>query len=514
MTMKAFIRLATYSLLTFFTLHNHTLLAQNETSYIRYTPTANKNPQNSDLFKTMYANSKGTLTIPNNTEQKPIYAYVYSETCSGCRHMEKYVYAEDRIAQALKTDFIPIKLNGEETQNKNFKSYYNIIQYPTLLFLDPNTNKVLVRVDHAVSAEEMNEKIQQAKQKIQKNIAYTTPTLKYPTLIDPTPNIEPQHTKTFTPLNFPPPTTNENTNQQQSKIALINTTPTSAPPPVVVAQPKEKNTPPLGNYSGVMEKKETEAQLQMLNQKYAEGNRSPEFLRTYAYALRSSNANYNKPVNEYLKLPKNKKNAELDREFVYDFATNLSNEAIYVFAQNAKDYKKYYSGSQINQKIKSAINAGVTAGAAVRDISVLDKAKKVAQTAQLPDIDFLTFETNLLYFGIVQDWKMYAQIAYNYLKTDIEPLSGNPQTLNEIAANIAKCSDCNKKDFKFALKLAQYSNKIENEYYNNITCSEIYLILSNPKKAVRHANIANLIAQERGISNKSAQNIIQKLEKQ
>ncbi|WCL48579.1 thioredoxin family protein [Leptospira sp. GIMC2001] len=70
-------------------------------------------------------------------ENKPIFVELYADWCVYCKTLEKNIFPDPQVTQAL-SGYIPVRLNGEEYPN--FMDRYNAVGFPTLLFLDKHSN--------------------------------------------------------------------------------------------------------------------------------------------------------------------------------------------------------------------------------------------------------------------------------------------------------------------------------------------------------------------------------------
>jgi hypothetical protein len=76
-------------------------------------------------------------------EQKLIFVYFYSNSCSHCVFMEKNVFPDIELTNLLDETFIAIKSNAGNINGRMESYQYNISAHPTLLLL--NTNKVEIK---------------------------------------------------------------------------------------------------------------------------------------------------------------------------------------------------------------------------------------------------------------------------------------------------------------------------------------------------------------------------------
>ncbi|MCZ8156334.1 MAG: thioredoxin family protein [Leptospira sp.] len=70
-------------------------------------------------------------------ENKPILIDVYADWCTYCKVLEKEIFPDKEVSKLLE-GFITVRLDGEEFPNLRQK--YAIEGYPTILFIDGNSN--------------------------------------------------------------------------------------------------------------------------------------------------------------------------------------------------------------------------------------------------------------------------------------------------------------------------------------------------------------------------------------
>src|SRR5438128_2712589 len=83
------------------------------------------------------------------TENKYIFVDCYATWCGPCKQMDKNIYPNEKVGEAMKDRFISIKVQFDKTSKDNdyvrswykyaddINREYNIIGYPTYLFFSP-----------------------------------------------------------------------------------------------------------------------------------------------------------------------------------------------------------------------------------------------------------------------------------------------------------------------------------------------------------------------------------------
>ena len=100
-------------------------------------------------------------------DKKLVMVDVFTEWCGWCKKLDKDVYSNKEVAEALAKNFVAIKLNPEEsTKNKKVAAKFQVNGFPTIIFLDSN-GKELSKIGGYVPADEflkrLNEVVNKAK---------------------------------------------------------------------------------------------------------------------------------------------------------------------------------------------------------------------------------------------------------------------------------------------------------------------------------------------------------------
>lgn len=113
-----------------------------------------ESPVNWMTFEEAIAKSKN--------EKRKIFIDVYTDWCGWCKVMDKKTFSRPDIAKYLNENFYPVKLNGEQKEDINFRGqvfkfvpsgrngYHelaaallqNKLSYPTVVFLDEDFNMI------------------------------------------------------------------------------------------------------------------------------------------------------------------------------------------------------------------------------------------------------------------------------------------------------------------------------------------------------------------------------------
>ena len=254
------------------------------------------------------------------------------------------------------------------------------------------------------------------------------------------------------------------------------------------------------------------AQMVEYRQRYEKkrGNLMADDLYEYAYLLKEFHQPYNRIVNDYLLSQNRKLRSDKNREFIFEFATNLENLAIDYFVKDANYFKKLYGGKRINERIKTSIYNSIYTAINEHDHNLFGKAESILSQVKISEIDKFTFEMKALFYQGIADWDNYAKVSYRYLS---DKRVSDPELLSEVASNFQKHVS-NKKMLKSALQWSKKSIKIENEYYNNNTYAALLYKTGKTSKAIKAAEKAVHIAKLRGIDYKETLKLLDRMQSQ
>ncbi len=73
-------------------------------------------------------------------ENKLVFLDVYTTWCLSCQMMERDVFTNETTAAIINKDFISYKVDAEKSNGLNVAFQYDVAEYPTILFLDPQGN--------------------------------------------------------------------------------------------------------------------------------------------------------------------------------------------------------------------------------------------------------------------------------------------------------------------------------------------------------------------------------------
>ena len=106
------------------------------------------------LFNFVQSDNLASVLKKAESENKLVFVDIYTTWCLPCKVMDQNVFTHQETADVINEDFISYKVNAEKNNGLIISFNYDIIEYPTLLFLD-SKGKILERNDGATSQSEL-----------------------------------------------------------------------------------------------------------------------------------------------------------------------------------------------------------------------------------------------------------------------------------------------------------------------------------------------------------------------
>jgi len=95
------------------------------------------------------------------SKDKLVFVDFYTTWCLPCKMMDEDVFPDKGISELLNKNFVNYKVNAEKGNGPNLATLYQVVAYPTLLFLDEKGN-VLVRKEGSAYHSELRSLAEEA----------------------------------------------------------------------------------------------------------------------------------------------------------------------------------------------------------------------------------------------------------------------------------------------------------------------------------------------------------------
>lgn len=88
-------------------------------------------------------------------EKKLVFLDAYTSWCGPCKSMTKNVFPDQQLGELYNGSFVNAKIDMEEGEGPMLAARYPLRGYPTLFFIDPNTQKVVKEILGYQTAEQL-----------------------------------------------------------------------------------------------------------------------------------------------------------------------------------------------------------------------------------------------------------------------------------------------------------------------------------------------------------------------
>jgi len=89
-----------------------------------------------------------------SSEGKLVFMDFYASWCTPCKWMEKTTFSDNRISEALSSNFIAVKVNIDDIEGFQMKNKYEVNYLPTMLILNSN-GQMVERIEQTMVADEL-----------------------------------------------------------------------------------------------------------------------------------------------------------------------------------------------------------------------------------------------------------------------------------------------------------------------------------------------------------------------
>ena len=104
-------------------------------------------------FDFISASSIVQLADIAKSQNKLVFIDVYTDWCLPCKMMDEDVFSDKKLGQYFNDNFVSHKANGESMSGADIAKLYEVLGYPTLLFIDSNGNLLVKKTGVAYSRE-------------------------------------------------------------------------------------------------------------------------------------------------------------------------------------------------------------------------------------------------------------------------------------------------------------------------------------------------------------------------
>ena len=245
--------------------------------------------------------------------------------------------------------------------------------------------------------------------------------------------------------------------------------------------------------------------LSTLTERYAKGDRDPEFLHNYAMAaMNSMSPDAGEIVQAYLDSKADWSDEET-MQLIFETAESADSKLFDYMLENRTAFQKLYGERNVLAKLQRMIVSSLDPAAEPEE--TLAKADAQFQKAFPEDAPMMSANFRMNYFRMLGQMDKFAETAAGYYD---KYGSESSMELNNIAWAFYE----NVEDVKMlekAVKWAEQSVEMEDGYYNNDTLASLYFKVGNKKKAKKAAEHAIELAKQDGEDYSATKELLDKI---
>ena len=251
-----------------------------------------------------------------------------------------------------------------------------------------------------------------------------------------------------------------------------------------------------------------ESNMSSLNKKYETGQRDAEFIYNYAWALQNACLPPDEVVVAYLSdLPQEELKSEANWKIIKDFLQDYDSKSFQYLLENKDEFSKLYSKKEVGEKVFSVYRSGLFAYEAKNDLKGLKILKEKIRQSGNPDAEKIIMDAELRSYERKRQWDQYAEVAELYAEKYVW---NDPNELNSIAWKFYEEINDGEKLQK-AMKWAERSIELEEQYYNMDTLAALHFKSGNKDEARKVAERAISIANKKGDDPKETIELLEKI---
>ena len=242
---------------------------------------------------------------------------------------------------------------------------------------------------------------------------------------------------------------------------------------------------------------------------YEAGKREGDFLRKYAYALRSAKKDYQKVANEYLATQKDL-NTSTNLKFIYDF-TNVADSRIFnlMVKHKAAILKQGISEEEFNNKVITASMNTVLNAVEFKNMDLVQEAKNAVKSG-IPNVaKSFSVEADMIYYSGIKDEAKFIKSAGTFAKKFAK---NNAFKLDEVSRMVlASCQE--QSSFKKAEKWSMKAIENGGQADYHLTYAKLLAKQNRKTEALQAAREGKNVARQAKQSTASFDVFIKQLEK-
>ena len=225
---------------------------------------------------------------------------------------------------------------------------------------------------------------------------------------------------------------------------------------------------------------------------YEEGKREPDFLRKYAYSLRSAKKDYQKIANEYLVTQKNL-TTPTNLKFIYDL-TNVADSRIFnlMIKNKAAILAQDISEEDFNNKVMMSATNTVLNAVEFKNTGLVQEAKNAVKSGVPAASKQFAVEADMINFSGINDEAQFIKSAGVFAKKFAKSNAFKLDEVSKMVIAFCKEQSSFKKAEKWTLKAIE--NGGQAEYY--LTHAKLLAKQNRKSEALKTAREGRNVARQ------------------
>lgn len=234
-------------------------------------------------------------------------------------------------------------------------------------------------------------------------------------------------------------------------------------------------------------------------EKYEGGDRSPELLKKYAYALLASKKEHLKIANEYLETQENLSN-EANLKAIYDFMTEADSRIFDLFVEHKTAIVKLKTEENVLNKIEAACAATVKKAAEYKFKNLADEAKSKMKAHYPQKYKEFSVRADMIYGLGTTDAGLYMKASKKYLG---QYAKNNAVAYYQVSKTVSETFGDNSSAMKMAEKWSKKAAENGGLSYQHLNYAKILYKNKKAESAFRVAKKARELAIDEHKSTRS-----------
>jgi thioredoxin-related protein len=249
-------------------------------------------------------------------------------------------------------------------------------------------------------------------------------------------------------------------------------------------------------------------QLPYLAQKFEKDVSNPDNCLVYLRALKKGGMDYSEMVQKYFATQSDRQLlTEMNWLIIANGTTDVDSREFQYLLSHQKEFASIASRQRVERKIFYMVKEQLTPLVENNDTLQYFKKRSSASTIGLFDVDSLIFEYDITLYQVNADWNAYQKETLH----SVEKYAVNNSSQLSDIANVYQKHISDTAALSIAVKWAEQSIALKENYDTFILCSKLYQKLRNNHKAILMAQSAKELAIKNGSDYSEADSLLNEL---